>query len=165
MAVFNWYKSLTTGKWKVKDFQIQPVTSLNTDSSCMWKTSVLIVSVFFSLCPPSPHRGELVVPARNHIPVTDVPGGNVAVQGAWIEKYGRGTDKCGESEGQEKEYKGKSLGPTVCVIKDGSALFDITRRAGLPASLPLSHTHLDPTVLLGITSQFPLLSAPHISCK
>lgn len=44
------------------------------------------------------------------------------VEGAWIE-YGRGVEECGEFDGQEREFKGRGLGPSVSVIKDCSALW------------------------------------------
>lgn len=133
MLASKWPYSIGTNLWpleseKLRIFRYNPWQVWKTELSCMWKNSVLIVSVIFSLCPSSLHWGELVVPARNHIPVTDVPGRNVAVQGAWIEEDGRGIEECGESDGQEGEYKGRGLDPTVCVIKDCSVLSDITRR-------------------------------------
>lgn len=164
MLASTWPHSIGANLWpqeceKLRIFRYNPWQVWNTELSCMWKISALIVSVVFSLCPPSPPLGRAGSTGwephscywysrrecgNTGNTVNSVWQRNCEVWGIWW---------------AGKRIYGEGLGPTVCVIKDCSAPFDITIRVGSPPNLPFSHKLLDPTVLLGTTSQFPLVSA------
>lgn len=163
MLAYRWSHSMGTNLWplgseELRIFRLNLKKMWDTELGYIWKTSVLIASVvFFAL----PSRWESwQYPLRTTFLLL------VIWQGTWW--LGEGglrwmaeKQPCRESDGHKGDCKWRDLGPVVCVIKrkDWSASSKLPEgfvplpTCLFPRKLP------NPTVVLGTTSQFSLLSA------
>lgn len=161
MLASRWSLSVGTNLWplgieELRIFRENLWKMWNAELTCVWKASVLIAFVVF-------------FPLQLGRPISTCWEPHSC---CWC--FGRGRSAPGSADwagwqqncptgnpmGGRGTVRWEILDPVVSVVKrkHWSAYFEITRRAHSPANPPFIHKLPDPTVVLGTTSLFSLLS-------